>query len=159
MPFFAKISLTNHQWNSRANFEKPDFLTIFEVSYDPKQWSCPIFNAKFVFSAIFYTHTWILSPTFGAYYGFRGPSKVPFSAFKVGVQENFHWCFLNDLARKIFWSNIFFWPIPILWDGVWEKANLWNWTAEHAVQDDNIRMIFSRPDFIIYFKTFHFQIF
>jgi len=32
----------------------------------------------------------------GDLYGFPGPSKVPFSAFKVGVQENFHWCFVKE---------------------------------------------------------------
>jgi len=41
----------------------------------------------------------------GDLYGFPGPSKVPFSAFKVGVQENFHWCFVKenfgDFLKKI----------------------------------------------------------
>ena len=67
------------------------------------------------------------------------------------IQKYQHMTILRDIGDFVFgvWEGC--------WDGVWEKANLWNWTAEHAVQDDNIQMIFSRPDFIIYFKTFHFQ--
>ena len=95
-------------WPFWASFEKPDFLTIFEVSYDPKQWRYTVFDVEFGFSAVDYPYRWILSPMLGDLYGFPGPSKVPFSAFKVGVQENFHWCFLNDLARKKFFLQNFF---------------------------------------------------
>ena len=70
-----------------AIFEKPDFLTIFEASYDPKQWSYLVFSAKIVFSAVDYPYTSILSPTSRDIMGFSGPQKVLFSAFKVGTQE------------------------------------------------------------------------
>ena len=79
-----------------ANFENSLFLTIFEVSYGPKQWRYQVFSGKIVFSAVQNPHTWILSPTPREYYGFQGPSKVRFSAFKVVAQENFHWCFVKE---------------------------------------------------------------
>ena len=41
----------------------------------------------------------------GDLYGFPGPSKVPFSAFKVGVQENFHWCFVKENFGDFFEKN------------------------------------------------------
>ena len=92
-------------WLFWASFEKPDFLTIFEVSYDPKQWRYQVFSGKIVFSAVQNPHTWILSPTPREYYGFQGVSKVRFSAFKVVAQENFHWCFVKenfgDFLKKI----------------------------------------------------------
>ena len=67
------------------------------------------FSAPKSCSAQFFSHKNLTTSTTSRQDdGFPGPSKVPFLAFKVGVQENFHWCFLNDLARKIFFCKFFF---------------------------------------------------
>ena len=53
MTYQPKISL---KWLNEpfwANFENSRFLTIFEVSYGPKQWRYQVFSAEFVFSAVF----------------------------------------------------------------------------------------------------------
>ena len=84
-PFFTRKWLNFSFW---ANFEKPDFLTILDVSYGPKQWRYTAFDFEFGFSAVDYPYTWILSPMLGDLYGFPEAQKVRFSAFKVGTQEN-----------------------------------------------------------------------
>ena len=87
-----------------AIFEKPDFLTIFEVSYDPKQWRYTGFDAEFGFSAVVYPYTWILSPTLSDYIGFPEAQKVRFSGLKVVAQEKSKGKFMSDFSWMWMWE-------------------------------------------------------
>ena len=142
------ISQKSLNWPFWANFENSRFLTIFEVSYGPKQWRYTAFDVEFGFSAVDYPYRWILSPMLGDLYGFPEAPKVRFSAVKVGTQENllkkFPYEIINETPPQPLLLNLR-WPklpktalnlIDELTRVIRTRKKCWNWILKKSPKFD-----------------------